>query len=66
MSDRQELLDKLYRLEKQKAEVTAIKKSMAADYREQLKDIDSEIKEVMLDLESPAPSVDKAPVDFEE
>jgi membrane-anchored protein YejM (alkaline phosphatase superfamily) len=64
--DRQKLLDKLYELEKRKAEVTDMKKSMAKDYRDQLKDIDSEIKEVMAELENPAPSIDKAPVDFEE
>lgn len=63
--DRKELLDKLYRLEKQREEILAMKKSMAADYRDQLKDITSEIKEVMADLENPVPSVDKAPVDFE-
>ena len=63
--DREQLLDKLYRLEKQKAEVTGMKKSMASDYRDQLKDIDHEIKDVMADLDEPAPSVDAEPVDFE-
>ena len=63
--NRDELLDKLYRLEKQKAEVSAMKKSMASDYRDQLKDIDGEIKDVMAELENPAPSIEKDPVDFE-
>ena len=64
--DRDKLLDKLYRLEKQKAGVVADKKNAAASYRDQLKDIESEIKEVMAELDEPAPSVDTTPVDFEE
>ena len=65
MLNRDELLDKLYRLEKQKAEVTAIKKSNAAAHRDQLKDLNDEIKGVLLDLDEPAPSVTSEPVDFE-
>jgi len=64
---RQELFDKLFRLEKQKAEVTKMKKDMAADYRDQLKDINDEIKDVVAELEpANTPSLDSTPVDFEE
>lgn len=64
--DRQKLLEKLVRLEKQKADVTAMKKSMAKDYRDQLKDINSEIDEVMDALDPAAtPDLDAEPVDFE-
>lgn len=64
--ERDKLLDKLYRLEKQKSEVTGMKKSMAADYRDQLKDINNEIKDVLDEIDNPAPSVESEPVDFEE
>jgi len=63
--DRKDLLDKLFRLEKQRAEVEGMKKSMSADYRDQLKDIKNEIKDVMEEIDNPAPSVDSEPVDFE-
>jgi hypothetical protein len=59
------LLDKLYRLEKQRLEVEGMKKSMASDYRDQLKDLKGEIKDVMDELDEPAPSVGSEPVDFE-
>jgi len=62
---REELLDKLFRLEKNKAEVTKMKKSMSADYRDQLKGINDEIKEVMEDLDDiSVPG--SGPVEFEE
>jgi len=60
------LLDKLYRLEKQRSEVTAMKKSMMGDYKDQLNDINGEIKDVMAELDSPMPSLDQEPVDFED
>ena len=63
---REELLDKLFRLEKHRSEVDGMKKSMAKDYRDQLKGIKDEIKEVMEELEPVStPSVDADPVDFE-
>jgi iron-sulfur cluster repair protein YtfE (RIC family) len=49
--DRQELFNKLLELEKRLARVTADKKSMAADYRDQINDIKDEIKETVTELE---------------
>jgi predicted nucleic acid-binding Zn-ribbon protein len=67
MSDTDELKDKLVRLEVQLQDVTGMKKSMAKDYNDQLKDIKREIKEVVeeLDPKNAPPPVDSDPVDFE-
>ena len=51
MTGTNEQLEKLYRLDKQLLEVKAMKKSMAKDYRDQIKDIEGEIKDLMLAIE---------------
>jgi len=51
MSGTNDQLEKLYRLDKQLLEVKAMKKSMAKDYRDQIKDIEGEIKDLMADIE---------------
>jgi len=63
--DKDKLLDKLYRLEKQKIDVEGMKKSMSTDYKDQLKDINGEIKDVIDELDNPVPASDSEPVDFE-
>jgi len=47
---RDELLNKLLNLEKRLIDVTGMKRTAAADYRDQIKDIKDEIKEVVKEL----------------
>jgi hypothetical protein len=48
--ERNELFSKLLELEKRLATVKASKKAMAKDYNDQIKDIQSEIKETVDEL----------------
>jgi ribosome-binding protein aMBF1 (putative translation factor) len=50
--ERVQLLEKVAKLEKQKNDVIAMKKSMSKDYNDQIKDLDDEIKGILKQLEA--------------
>jgi len=49
--ERKELLEKLRTLQKQHNDVSDMKKAMAKDYNDQLKDLASEIKDILAELD---------------
>lgn len=55
-SDRNELLEKLRRLEELRRDVEGMKKSAASDYNDQLKDINNEIQDLLAVLKDTEPN----------
>ena len=61
---RTELLERLRRLQKQLQQVEGDKKSAATDYNDQIKDLKSEIKTTLVDLDDlPATDAEQEAVD---
>lgn len=54
-SDRQDLLEKLRRLEELRRDVSSMKKAATADYNDQLKNIDGEIQDLLSVLKNTEP-----------
>ncbi len=66
MTEKDELLRRLYNVEKRKIQVVKEKKAMAADHRDQLKDLEDEISEIMEALDNSGIGEAPDPVDLDE